>query len=230
MVDISLKQKLVTEMIGTLALVYVAGLTSLQADSDNLDLVGVAIANTMLLSIIIYFGYRFSGAHYNPAVTLSLLVTNRIEQKEAIQYVGAQLLGSILGGILLLATAGEYLLARARGKSTLGFPHVMQTYPFLQAILLEMVITFILVFVIWAVAVDKKAPSHIYGLAIGGTVGFNILAAGPLTGAAMNPARVFGPALLTFDFSSHLVYWIGPLLGGVLAGIFYQHFYLDEIE
>lgn len=223
---------LVAEVIGTFGLVFIGGMAVMQADDDGkLTLLGVALAHMLILSFMVYFGGRFSGAHYNPAVTLSFMVTKKMNQVKGVYYILAQLAGSIIAGIFLTILASDSMLDAAdrdlnANGSTLGFPHLAEGYGTGTAIFLEAVLTFFLVFVIWSMAADDRAPSQIYGFAIGGTLGFAILAGGPLTGAALNPARVFGPALLTGDFANHFVYWIGPIIGALLAGLLYHNFFL----
>ena len=216
--------KLVTEALGAFGLVFIGGFAVLQGEEGNLDLVGVAIAHALVLGIMVYFGARFSGAHFNPAVTISFVVTKEMSIKEGILYIISQLVGSIMAGLGILLLRTDEL---SNNPSKLGFPSLQEGYnPFLGMIL-EAVLTFFLVFVIWAVAVDRKAPSQIFGFAIGGTIGFDILAAGPITGAAMNPARVFGPALVSLDFSYVFwIYWIGPILGAIIAGPLYKYFFM----
>ncbi len=221
------KQALMAETIGTFGLVFIGGLAVLQADLGNLDLLGVAMAHFLVLAFMVYFGGRFSGAHYNPAVTLSFVATKKMEGMDGLLYIFSQLIGSIIAGLLLLILRTDEM---KDAPSTLGFPHVADGYPLSSAVLLELILTFFLVFIIWAMAADGRAPDQIFGLAIGGAVGFDILAGGPMTGAAMNPARVFGPALVSFDFANHWVYWIGPILGGLLAGFLYNFFFLNEEE
>ena len=220
--------KLATEALGAFGLVFIGGFAVLQSEEGNLDLVGVAIAHALVLGIMVYFGGRFSGAHYNPAVTISFLVTKEMTIKEGALYIISQLVGSIIAGLCILLLRTDEL---SDNPSKLGFPHLQEGYnPFL-GMLLEAVLTFFLVFVIWAVAVDRRAPSHIFGFAIGGTIGFDILAAGPITGAAMNPARVFGPALVSLDFTYVFwIYWVGPILGAIVAGLFYKYFFKTDLN
>ncbi len=219
------KRGIVAEFLGTFGLVFVGGFAVLQADIGNLTLLGVAIAHFLVLSIMIYFGGRFSGAHYNPAVTLSFTVTKKLDLQSSAIYILAQLTGSIFAGILLVVLKPSSM---DNAPSILGFPHVSPNYNIWIAVLAEAVGTFFLVFVIWAVAADHRAPDQIFGYAIGGTVGFMILAIGPMTGAALNPARVFGPALVSFDFANHFVYWLGPIIGGCLAGLLYDNVFAED--
>ena len=221
-----MKEKLFAEYFGAFGLVFIGGFAVMQNAIGNLSLVGVAIAHALVLSIMVYFGGRFSGAHYNPAVTLSFVVTKKLDPKTAFFYIVLQLLGSVTAVLLLFMFRTEEM-KNLNSTLSLGFPPLADGYNVFYAVLLEAILTFFLVFVVWAVAVDKKAPDQIFGLAIGGTIGFCILVAGPITGAAMNPARVFGSALIIFDFHFLWIYWVGPILGGIGAGLVYNYIFLQ---
>ncbi|MGZ4963783.1 MAG: aquaporin, partial [Limisphaerales bacterium] len=154
--------------------------------------------------------------HLNPAVTFGLLVGGKISASRALAYWVSQLFGAIVAAGIMMNVAGTKVVFD--GTPVLG-PHVSVA----NGIILEAVLTFFLVFVVYGSAVDARAPK-IGGLAIGLTVALDILVGGPLTGAAMNPARTFGPAFVSGNWSNHMVYWVGPLLGGLLAGVIYGRF------
>jgi MIP family channel proteins len=160
-----------------------------------------------------------SGGHLNPAVTMGLLVGGKINFKDSIAYWVAQLAGGAAAGFLLVAIFGANgVTIVANGTPDLGKDITQGT-----GIIVEMVLTFFLVFVVYGSAVDARAPM-IGGLAIGATIALDILFGGPLTGGSMNPARTFGPALASGHWNNHIVYWVGPMLGGVLAGLVYGRF------
>jgi MIP family channel proteins len=161
-----------------------------------------------------------SGGHLNPAVTFGLMLADKIDLKGAIAYWIAQLAGATAAGFLLIELLGRQ--AVVDGTPTLGKEVTLG-----HGILIEAVLTFFLVFVVFGSAVDSRAPK-IGGLAIGLTVALDILFGGPLTGAAMNPARTFGPALAAGHWTCHAVYWAGPLLGGGLAGLIYGRFLIKQ--
>jgi MIP family channel proteins len=167
-----------------------------------------------------------SGGHLNPAVTFGLLVGGKIDAKKAAAYWIAQLAGAVIAAALvgmLLQTPempGKEIVAK-------GTPAVGKGATGLQSVGIEAVLTFFLVFVVYGSAVDERAPK-IGGLAIGLTVALDILFGGPFTGAAMNPARTFGPALIGGQWSQHYVYWVGPLLGGAIAGLVYGRFLIKD--
>lgn len=208
----------VAEFIGTFALIFV-GVGAIHSDPG---LLGVALAHGLTIAVMVSATGAISGGHLNPAVTLGVLVGRQMELPKAVAYWIAQLLGAFAAGILLVNLLGGGLQSGADIVSR-GTPDLASGVGAVRGIIIEAVLTFFLVFVVYGTAVDSRAPK-IGGLAIGLTVALDILVGGPLTGAAMNPARTFGPALASAHWNNHLVYWIGPLLGGALAGLVYGRF------
>jgi MIP family channel proteins len=210
------------EFIGTFALVFVGGgaiitspLLAVQA-----AVVNIAFAHGLILALMVTATMRVSG-HLNPAVTMGFLVTRRIEPMMAVVYWIAQLTGAIVAAYLLKALYPPAIVAVTR----LGGQSISADINMLQAISLEAIATFFLVFVVFGTAVDPRAPK-VGGFAIGLTVTAGILAIGPLTGGSMNPARSFGPAVVTHIFEGQTAYWIGPLLGGIVAALLYDRLFL----
>jgi MIP family channel proteins len=225
MVDLS--QKLIAEGIGTFGLVFFASLALLQADIGNLSFTGVALVHFTILSIMLYFSARISGGHLNPAVTLSMVISNKQDPKEAGMYVLAQLIGAILAGLILTMFRSQ---AMAEAPSVLGVPRLAEGFNVFQGLFLEAILTFFVVFVVWLIAVDEKATYGVYAVAVAAVFTAGVLVGGPLTGAALNPAKAFGPAIAALAFENHLIYWIGPLLGGAAAGFLYNFLFLTERE
>ena len=168
---------------------------------------------------------HISGGHFNPAVTAGFWVTRRIATVSAAGYVLAQLAGGILGAIALTLLFPEGL----REAANLGTPVLGPTIEFADAVGIEIILTFFLVLVFFGTAVDGRS-ANLGGLAIGLTITMDILVAGPLTGAMMNPARALGPALLSGEWNDQLVWWIGPIIGGVLAAMLYHYMFSEEAE
>ena len=148
-------------------------------------------------------------------------VTNKIGTVKALGYIISQLIGAVVAGLLLLIIFPSQ-------ASNLGTPALASGISFWTGVLIEAILTFFLIFTIFGVAVDKRAPSNVYGLAIGLVLTFDILVGGVLTGASMNPARTFGPALVSGFWNNHLVYWIGPILGSVVAAMLYNSILLKK--
>ena len=210
------------EFIGTFALVFVGGgaiITSALEQGPGVVL-NIAVAHGLILALLVTATMRISG-HLNPAVTAAFLATRRIDAMMAVVYWIAQFLGAIIAAyaLKLLYPASVAMATRLGGQS------ISNDVTLPQAMVLEAIATFFLVFVVFGTAVDPKAPK-VGGFAIGLTVTADILAIGPLTGASMNPARSFGPAIVTGIFEGQAAYWVGPLVGGVIAGLLYDRVFL----
>jgi aquaporin TIP len=209
----------VAELIGTFALVFV-GMGSIVFAADS-GLVGVALAHGLTIAIMASAVGHISGGHFNPAVTFGFLVTRRIVPSLAAVYWVAQLAGAVLGALALRALFPDE--ANLDG----GVPVLGEGVGAGAAIGIEAILTFFLVWVIFATAADPGgAFKSISGLAIGLTITIDILAAGPLTGAAMNPARALGPELVQNVWDEFWVYLVGPALGAAVAALAYDWLYL----
>lgn len=209
----------VAEFIGTFALIFI-GCASVVMTADALgnNLVGVALAHGLTLAVIVTAVGHISGGHINPAVTAGLLVAGKIKAAQAGIYWVAQLLGAAVAALALNAIIPEVLTEPVN----LGTPGLLAGFGAGAGVVLEAILTFFLVFVVFATAVDPKgAFDKVAGFAIGLVLTFDILAGGPLTGASMNPARWFGPALATGTWDNAWVYIVGPLAGGILAALVY---------
>lgn len=206
------------EFVGTFALVFVGGSAVIQSTARNSPsgLVEVALANGLILALMVSALMRISG-HFNPAVTVAFLVTRRIEAMMAGLYLVAQLLGAMVAAYALK----ELLPGDAAMAARLGGQSIALDVTFAQAVALEAIGTFFLVWVIWGTAVDPHAP-RLGGMAIGLTFSAVIFAIGPYTGASINPARALGPAVASGMFEGQAVYWTGPFLGAVAAALLYE--------
>ena len=212
----------VAEFIGVFALVFVGGASIMAAQQSHNPngLLIAAIAHGLILALMVTATMRISG-HLNPAVTIGFLATRRIEPVMAVVYVFAQLLGALLAAYALKAIFPPEIAALTR----LGGQSVALDLNAGQALLCEFLATFFLTFVVFGTAVDARAPK-VGGFAIGLAVTADILAIGPLTGGSMNPARSFGPAVVSGVFEAQSIYWIGPILGSVAAAVLYDQLFL----
>ncbi|HEV7387194.1 MAG TPA: aquaporin [Gemmatimonadaceae bacterium] len=213
------------EFIGTFALVFVGSgsiMTARLTGNVAAGLVAAALAHGLILAVMVSALMRISG-HFNPAVTLGFLVTRRIEAMMAALYIVAQVLGAVVAGYALKASFPEAVFAATRG----GGLSVSLDLTGGQAFLLEAIGTFFLVFVIFGTAVDLRGPK-VGGLAIGFTLAAVILAIGPLTGSALNPARAFGPAVATGIYEAQLLYWFAPITGGLAAALLYEFLFMQR--
>jgi len=206
------------EFIGTFTLCFIGqGSIVIQHMSGRDDLLTIAIAHGLALATMISALGATSGGHFNPAVTFGFVTTGRQSWTSAITYWISQLLGAaVASGLLRAAVPGEAGDAVHYGACAIA-PGVSLS----QAFLVEFVLTFLLVTSVWGTAVDERAPK-IGGFGIGLTVLMGILVGGPLTGAALNPARAFGAALVSGHWNAQWLYWLAPLLGGAAAARIYK--------
>jgi aquaporin TIP len=216
----SLLRRSVAEFVGTFALVFI-GVGSVAAKyypDANYGIYGIATAHAIVLAVMVTATMAISGGHLNPAITVGLLVARRTTGRTAAAYIVAQLIGGVVGALLIKAI---FPLGVTRPIS-LGTPTLANNVQIGQAIALEAVLTFFLVSAVFGTCVNPEAPK-VGGFAIGLVLWFDIIVGGPLTGAAMNPARAFGPALVSGQWVAHSVYWIGPLLGGIVAALLWEY-------
>ena len=219
----TLLKQCVAEFIGTFTLIFI-GIGAI-ANAAGLSLLGIAFAHGLAIAVMVSATGAVSGGQLNPAVTFGLLIGGQMSLKKTIAYWISQLAGATLAAYLCGALIGMSKVAG--GTPDIGMGPSGALVSVKQAIIIEAILTFFLVFVVYGSAVDARAPK-IGGLAIGLTVGLDIMFGGPFTGAAMNPARTFGPALVSSHWNNHMVYWVGPLIGGALAGLIYGRFLIKE--
>lgn len=210
--------KCAAELIGTFTLIFIgAGAILCDTAGGGQGLVGIALAHGLAIAVMVSATGHISGGQLNPAVTMGALVAKKISPPLAAAYVVSQLIGAVLAAYILSEAFAPAIIAKAK----LGTPGPGHGFTPLACFYLETILTFFLVFVVFGTGIDARGPK-IGGLAIGGTVCLDILMGGPLSGAAMNPARTFGPALVGGFWDAHWAYWAGPLLGGAAAGLIYD--------
>jgi aquaporin Z len=227
----------VAEFIGTFTLIFIGagsiltiqsvlGVTAPAAALTVYGLVGIALAHGLAIAVMVSAVGHISGGHFNPAVTLAFVVTRRITLGLAGVYLLVQLAGGTLAALLLRAIYS----GSVRHAAHLGAPGLGSTSAW-RGFLIEAVLTFFLVFVIFATAVDERGTfKSIAGLAIGLTITLDIFMGGPLTGAAMNPARAFGPFVAGREWRhGWWIYFTAPAAGAVVAGLLYELLYLRPL-
>jgi aquaporin TIP len=208
------------EFVGTFALVFI-GVGSVFFAGG---LVGVALAHGLVIAVMATAVGHISGGHFNPAVTFGFLITRRMSPALAAVYVATQLLAAIVAMLALKVIFPD------EGNLDNAVPRVAEQISLGAGVLTEAILTFFLVWVVFATAADPRgAFKSVAGLAIGLTITFDILGGGPLTGAAMNPARALGPELVQGEWSDFWVYLVGPLAGGGVAALAYELLYLRPL-
>ena len=209
-------ERATAEFVGTFTLIFVGGGAGIVSGRD---IVAVALANGLAIAIMVSNVGHISGAHFSAAIRLAFVVTRRIEAALAGLYWAAQLAGAVVAALILrfLFTADEGVAAvPSAGAFGAG-----------KGVVVELVLTFFLVWAVWATAVDPGgAFKSIAGLAIGLTITMDVFMGGPLTGAAMNPARAFGPEVVMNFWGEAWIYWVGPIAGALIAALAYEFLYL----
>lgn len=230
------------EVLGTALLILFGPgsvLAALRIGEGSLDYAGlgmIAVSFGLVVAVVIYAFGAVSGAHINPAVTIALAATKRFPPAEAAAYIAAQLVGAVLGALLLVGVFGTGAVELGVGWTELG-----EGVSAWQGTLAEAVGTFLLIVAILAMAVDSRAPADWAGWMIGLTVTCSILVVGPLTGSAINPARTFGPYVAAWVFGGETPWWqmgvytAGPIVGALLGAVVYglvarPHLAADAVE
>ena len=220
----------VAELIGTALLVYAitavasASITERAIAGPPLDSLAVGLVSALVLVALVAALGHVSGAHLNPAVTIALAATRKFPWPYVPAYVGAQLVGAILGALMTWLTLGD----GARDVANLAATYPADDVAVLRALIVEAFVTFLLMFVIMAVAVDDRVPStSTASIAVGFALGVGVLVAGPVSGGALNPVRALGPMIAAGDLTAFWLYIVGPIGGALLAALAYDRFVSD---
>jgi aquaporin-4 len=222
------------EAIATFALVFFGPLSiilTVSAFGEGLttqSVLFIALAHGGIIALMIYAFGHISGAHINPAVTISMMITKRIGITDGVAYIGSQLIGAVAAAATLKVILPE--LGAKVNFGTQGGPSELLNKSISSGFAVEAILTFFLVVVIFMTAIHKKASPGWHGFTIGGMVFLIHLIAVPLTGASVNPARTFGPALISGFWDYHLMYWAAPILGGIIAALIMNYVYVKKVE
>ena len=222
------------EAIGTYALVFfgpLAIILSVVAFGDGLSIesiIMIALAHGAAVGLMVYAFGHISGAHINPAVTIPMMITKKISVGDGIGYIIFQLIGAIVAAFSLKAILPE--IGAKVNFGTQGGPSELLNSSIMAGITVEIILTFFLVTVIFLTAVHKKAAAGIHGISIGGIVFLLHIVGVPLTGASMNPARTFGPAVVSGFWELHWIYWLAPIVGGIIAGVIMNYVFVNNAE
>jgi len=225
------------EAIATYALVFFGPLSvilSVVVFGDGLtieSIIMISLGHGAVIALMVYAFGHVSGAHINPAVTIPMMITKKISVADGIGYIIFQVIGAIIATLSLMAILPEI------GKPVLwgghGGPSELLNHSVMSGFVVEVILTFFLVLVIFMTAVHKKAPKSVYGAAIGGMVFLLHIVGVPLTGASMNPARSLGPAIATGDvglLEIQWLYWVAPIIGGIIAGVIMNYVFINKDE
>ncbi|MEK6944767.1 MAG: MIP family channel protein, partial [Thermoproteota archaeon] len=222
------------EAVATYALVFFGPLSvilSVVAFGDGLSInsiIMISLAHGAAIGLMVYTFGHVSGAHINPAVTISMLVTRRISIIDGIGYIVFQIIGAIAAAFSLKAILPD--IGSKVNFGVQGGPSALLNNDAMSGLGVEMILTFFLVTVIFMTAVHKKAAAGIQGLSIGGMIFLIHLVGVPLTGASVNPARTLGPAIASGFWEFHWIYWVGPIIGGIIAGLIMNYVFVKKAE
>ena len=225
------------EAIATYALVFFGPLSvilSVVVFGDGLtieSILMISLGHGAVIALMVYAFGHVSGAHINPAVTIPMMITKKISVADGIGYIIFQLIGGIIATLTLVAILPEI------GKSVLwgghGGPSELLNHSVMSGFVVEIILTFFLVLIIFMTAVHKKAPKSIAGASIGGMIFLLHIVGVPLTGAGMNPARSFAPAIVTGDaglLEIQWLYWLAPIIGGIIAGVIMNYVFVNKAD
>eukprot|EP00898_Chlorokybus_atmophyticus_P004839 jgi/Chlat1/5356/Chrsp35S05281 len=197
----------------------------IESHMDAARVLVISLSFGLSITLLVSATAALSGGHINPAVTVSMVLTGNISVVRAAMYVGAQLSGAVVGAALFKGAMPE-------GRQFVGANGLNEGVSAGSALLMEIILTFVLVFVIFATAVDKRGPSNVAPLAIGFAVTVAHFVAIPFAGTSLNPARSFGASVVAWQWDDHWIFWLGPIVGAVLASMVYKHVFYraDDVK
>ncbi len=222
------------EGVATFALVFFGPLSVILAAAaygnglSTEAIIMISLGHGSAIGLMVYAFGHVSGAHINPAVTIPMMITKKIGIKDGIGYIVLQLIGAVAAAASLKIILPE--LGAKVNFGTQGGPSELLNGNVMSALGVEMILTFFLVTVIFMTAVHKKAAAGIHGISIGGMIFLIHLVGVPLTGASVNPARTFGPAVISGFWEFHWIYWVGPIIGGIIAGLIMNYLFVKKAE
>ena len=219
-------KKLIFEGLGVFALCYVGGWSVEWSMDGQASVTAVALAHGFVLGLFVYLGASISGGHLNPAVTIALCITGYHKLEDGIKYVLAQMGGSIVAGVFLFILRPNFMLESQ--IDLLGHPSLPADVDTVIGFICEAIATGMLMLCVFSAGIHKKAPDAVVGSMVGASLAVGVLSIGNTTGAALNPARVFGPAILSGRVGErgHLIYYFGPVAGASVVALAYKHFFI----
>lgn len=228
MVDSKNIKALLTEFIGSFLIVFVTCWSFTALQLDQIGYLALGIANALIVASCAWAGYTNSGAHFNPVITILRLSMGNMNPSKAVFYIIAQLLGSFFAALLVILLI-PYDFQQDL-ETFIGFPKISIIVSDFQAFLMEFIFSMLYVFVYFATIVDKRAPTSVFGFALGAVILLGSISIGAYTNACINPIRIFGPHLLIGRVNNTVIYWLANLTGGIFAGFYYTFFFLRNKE
>lgn len=225
MLNIKDIRALLVEFLGTFWIVIITCYSLSAYHAEKISILGLAITNGLTTTALIYAGITKSGAHYNPVVTITKLLLRNTTLFKALSYLLIQLVASIFAGLIVIL-----VIPFDSSEKIINYPTPPKDSEFIQIFMLEFLLSFFYVLAYFATVIDKKAPSNVFGFAIGSVYIIGYICAGHFSGSCINPIRNFGPSLLSGTILNSRVYWAGNVGGGVLAGFYYEFFLMSENE
>ena len=227
MVSIKDISVMVTEFLGSFFIVFTTcwSYTVLRTEKGP-NYLAIAITNGLMTAAVVWAGVTFSGAHFNPVITLVKLFARTINLNRAALYLVSQLSASFLATLLILLMSPSF--SKQDASQGFIFPEKNERNSYFQAFVMEGILSMLYVFVYFATIIDKRAPSNIFGFALGAVIMLGTLAAGPFSGGVVNPARIFGPYIVRSEVHDMINYWLAMVGGGVFAGFYYDFFLIKN--
>jgi aquaporin Z len=225
-VDERIRQAIV-EFIGPFALMFIGGASIIITQTwvqppqpiGADGLIAIALAHGLAIGLMVAAAGHISGGLYNPALTVGLVATRRMSVERGVIYIVSQLAGAVVAALALKVIFAPRLVDPVQ----LGVPAVGARYEVGAALFAEVIATFFLMYAVFGTAVDPRGPKAVASLVIGLVITIDVLAIGPVSGAAMNPSRAFGPALVQGEWADQWVYWVGPIVGALAAAFLYNY-------
>lgn len=223
------KKSILLELLGSFILVYIGGWSVQWNYTRMIDIVSASLSQGFAYAVMIYIARPFSEAHFNPVVSVVCALTGHQQIKDTVAYILSQMTGSLLAGVFLKLQARDLWQGEVRNQ--LGYPMVTQNTTVVAGFFAELLASFCLLFTVYAVYYHRQAAPGTCAAVIGGTLTFNSLSIGNMTGCALNPTRVFGPSIFGMGFLAprgEWIYYLAPFVGGLLGGFTYHTLFMEE--
>lgn len=221
-------KRFLMEFVGSFGIVYFGNWAQIFCDLGQSNLVAVAMTVGFIYTIFTWMGSQISGAHFNPVTTLSMIFLKRIGWSTGIIYWIFQLLGGMIAGAMIYLQVPPEMFKSLKRLNGLGLPTPDKRYTS-ESVWTEMIATFFFQFAVMSLMLDKRAPKDVYAIGTGSMMALGILTIGNLSGGGINPARVFGPSIITGDLGNDIfIFIVGPVFGSLLAAFLYKEIFIEK--